>query len=52
MPKKITKNILTDVTQEKLEKLKEENPESVIVKLDCKHQNQGEGKCFDCGQPI
>lgn len=24
----------------------------VSKQIDCKHQNQGDGKCFDCRQPI
>ncbi len=36
---------------------KVEEPEVTIETLEvgqpvCKHQNQGEGKCFDCGKSI
>lgn len=50
MPKK--KNVLTDILAEELQQLKENNPQAMIVKLDCIHQNQGEGKCLDCNQAI
>ncbi len=29
--------------------IKEEAEDIASVNPDCKHQNQGEGKCFDCG---